>query len=227
MPKIETAELIFDPGIYPRKGIDNYNVIKLRRALEGGNKLPPVLICRSTKKIIDGVNRWTLAKERDEPTIDVELKDYANDAERFRDAAQLNAIHGMPLSRSDAVRVIDIGEALGLKEPDFAEMLQTTLTDVQKLRPRYARVSATEANGKFQKIPLKGSVRHLAGETVSPQQATALSSAPGPSYLLNVRQLGDAIRYRLLPPPDRHPVLWEELRVLHDLLEGVLVSSKD
>jgi hypothetical protein len=225
MPKIEMAGLVFDPSIYPRKGIDSYNVLKLRRAVEGGSKLPPVLICRSTNKIIDGVHRWTLAKERGEATIDAELKDYASDAERFRDAAQLNAIHGQPLSRSDAVRVIDIGEALGLKEIDFAEMLQTTLTDVQKLRPRYARISAPEVNGKLQKIPLKGSVRHLAGETVSPQQAVALSSAPGPSYLLSVRQLGDAIHHRLLPPPDRHPVLWAELKVLRDLLEDALRSD--
>ena len=43
MPKIETTGLVFDPSIYPRKGIDAYNVLKLRRAIEGGSKLPPVL----------------------------------------------------------------------------------------------------------------------------------------------------------------------------------------
>ena len=225
MPKITTAEVVFDPAIYPRKAIDNYRVIALRRALEGGNLLPPILICQRTKKIIDGAHRWTLATQRGDATIDAELRDYASDAERFRDAVQLNATHGMPLSRSDAVRVIDIGEALGLKEPDFAEMLQTTLTDVQKLRPRYAKVSAPEVNGKLQKIPLKGSVRHLAGETISPEQAIALNSAPGPSYVLGVRQLTDAIRHRLLPPPDSHPVLWAELKVLRDLLEDALRSG--
>ena len=68
MPKIETTGLVFDPSIYPRKGIDAYNVLKLRRAIEGGSKLPPVLTCRSTYKIIDGVHRWTLAKERGEAT---------------------------------------------------------------------------------------------------------------------------------------------------------------
>jgi hypothetical protein len=221
MAKVKVSEMVFAPNIYPRKAIDSYNLIKLRRAIRGGVLLPPPLICRSTGKIIDGVHRWTLAQERGEATMDVELKDYASDGERFKDAVRLNAIHGMVLSRSDMVRVIDVGEVLGLKPTDLAEVLQTTLNDVEKLRPRFAKVAVSAGGRKLQKIPLKGSVRHLSGETISSEQADAINSAPGPSYLLLVRQLADAVQHGLLPSSGSHPVLWAELKMLRNLLAGI------
>jgi hypothetical protein len=158
------------------------------------------------------------------PTIAAELRDYADDAERVKAAVTLNAAHGLPFREADRLKIIAMGESLGFKELDLAGMLRTSLEHVRALKPRYATVDRafTAAGGKLQKIPLKGSVRHLAGETISVEQADAMSAAPGSSYMLGVRQLRDAIQYDLLPPPDKHPALWAELKTLRDLLNKVL-----
>jgi hypothetical protein len=222
--RIKVADLVFDPDLYPRQHVDTQRVASLMRAIEGGSKLPPLVVCRSTKKIVDGVHRHQVALRREDPTIAVEFRDYATDAERYKDAVLLNSAHGLPFREVDKLRIIAMGESLGLKEIDLAGMLRTSLTHVQALKPRYATVdkSFTAAGGKLQKIPLKGSVRHLAGETISQAQADALSSAPGSSYMLAVRQVVSALQHNLLPPPERHPALWAELESLRDLLIDAL-----
>lgn len=222
--QVKLTDLIFDEALYPRRGVDYKNVKSLVGAMEGGNSLPPLVACRATKKIIDGVHRWQAAMRTEKKTIAVEWRDYRDDAARFRDAVALNATHGMRLAEADALKVIAIGEELGLKEADIAGILHTSLTHVLALKPRYATVdrSFVEAGGKLQKIPLKGSVRHLAGETISAEQAGAMHAAPGTSYMLTVRQLMDAVRFGLLPPPDSHPSLWQELEKLRDLLTETL-----
>jgi ParB-like chromosome segregation protein Spo0J len=225
--QVRVADLVFDEALYPRRHIDLQRVRTLARATEGGSKLPPIVICRSTKKMIDGVHRYHVAQHLGQQTIAAQLRDYANDAQRFRDAVALNATHGLPLSTADRLKVIDMAENLGLKDPEVAAMLQTTAEYIEKaLKRRYAESDRQHiaAGGVLRKmkIPLKGSVRHLSGEKVSAAQAAALSSAPGSSYMLTVRQLKDAIQYGLLPPREAHPVLWAELETLRELLDDVL-----
>jgi hypothetical protein len=222
--QIKLEDLVFDEALYPRTHVDTQNITSLVRAMEGGSKLPPIVVCRSTKKIIDGVHRYQAALRVEAKTIAAELRDYKNDAERLQAAAVLNATHGLRLREADRLKVIALAESLGLKELDMAGMLRTSIEHIQALKPRYAVLDRahTAKGGKLQKIPLKGSVRHLAGETISAAQAGAISSAPGSSYMLAVRQLKDAIQYELLPPPDSHPSLWAELQTLRDLLGDIL-----
>jgi hypothetical protein len=223
--QIKVADLVFDEDLYPRRHIDTQRIRLLTRAVESGAVLPPIVVCRATKKIVDGVHRYHIALDLGTKTIAAELRHYANDGERFKAAALLNATHGLPLNEGDRLKVVAMAENLGLKDPEIAEMLQTTPEYIQKaLKPRYAEVDRQHfaTGGKLQKIPLKGSVRHLAGQKVSELQAGALNSAPGSSYILNVRQLKDAIQYDLLPPRESHPVLWMDLEALRDLLNGAL-----
>ena len=87
---------------------------------------------------------------------------------------------------------------------------------------RFATVGEATAGVKEQRIALKNSVRHLAGHSITSKQVKAMDSAPGQSYLLTVDQLIGALRFRLLPPRDDHPGLWERLRELHTLLGKAL-----
>ena len=122
---------------------------------------------------------------------------------------------GLKLGQEDSLKVIEISERLGLKEIDIAGMLRTSIAYLRVLKPRYATVQgAVEGVKELRRIPLKGSVRHLAGQTISAEQANAMARAPGPSYLLSVNQVLDALNYDLLPPEDNHPALWDSLRTL-------------
>jgi ParB-like nuclease domain len=147
--RIKVADLVFDPDLYPRQHVDTQRIASLIRAIEGGSKLPPIVVCRSTRKIVDGVHRHQVALRTEQPTIAVEFRDYANDAERYKDAVLLNSAHGLPFREVDKLRIIAVGESLGLKEIDLAGMLRTSLTHVQALKPRYATVdkSLTAAGG--------------------------------------------------------------------------------
>jgi len=222
--QIKVVDLVFDEHLYPRTHVDTQRVTSLQRAIEGGSELPPIVVCRSTKKIIDGVHRYQVALRREAKTIAAELRDYKTDADRYKDAVILNAAHGLPLKEADRLKIILVGESLGFKEIDLAGMLRTSTEHIAALKPRYAMLDRNyaAAGGRLQKIPLKGSVRHLSGETVTAEQAGAISSAPGSSYMLAVRQLEDAIKYGLLPAADKHPSLWTELKTLHDLLSDIL-----
>lgn len=210
------TDLVFDERLYPRRHVDPFHVSRLQRATEGGSTLPPIVICRETNKIIDGVHRYHVALRRGDDTIAVELRRYMDDAARFKDAIKLNTAHGLRLSETDSLKVIAMAESMGLKELDVLEALQTSQAHFDRLKPRYA-----VTGGKLQKIPLKPSVRHLAGVTLEPAQEEIVRSAPGVSYLLLVTKLIDAIVADTLPSPEQHPVLWEKLGELCEALRGI------
>lgn len=212
-------DLLFQRDLYPRHDLSDGNLRRLAQVREAGREFDPVIACRQTRVIIDGAHRWTVARRRGDPDIAVEWRDYDSDAERFEAAARLNSVHGLALSSHDRLRVIEIGEHLGLKEVQIADALAMSTAGLRALRPRYATVrEAAEDGGErysYRRVPLKASVRHLSGQEITPgQEQEIMGSAPGASYLLLVRQLTRAIELGLLPPPGQHPVLHAELAAL-------------
>lgn len=231
MPELaEVSSLEWDQTLYPRKAVNDVHVAELMRVMEGGHELPPIICDRATRRIADGLHRWHAAIRKSMDEIAVEWRDYANDKEFFRDAVLLNTAHGLNLTAYDRLKVIEIGERFGLKELDLAGMLRTSPSYIKALMPRYANVAAARSNGedtteRMRKVPLKASTRHFSGRTITPEQADAIrGNAPGTSYLLVTRQLISAIEHGLLPPEDVHPVLWQEIRKLRDLLARLTVS---
>ena len=143
----------------------------------------------------------------------------------FRDACLLNSAHGLNFTARDKLKVIEVGQKFGLKELDFAMLLRTSESYIKAIMPRYAQAPTDEKAKKFEKVPLKASTRHLSGKTITPQQADAIKgNAPGTSYLLVTRQLISALENDLLPPQGEHPVLWNELARLAQLLEAVTAT---
>src|SRR6266700_122704 len=94
--RISLSELVEDLSIYPRGAVDNVRVDDLCYALDAGNVLPPPLVDRATRKIVDGFHRVRAYRKRlgDDGVIDAELEDFASDAEMLLRSAQLNAVHG-------------------------------------------------------------------------------------------------------------------------------------
>ena len=219
------ATLEFDAALYPRIEVSDYHVGEIARAMQGGHALPPVIADRKTRKLIDGTHRWHAAIKAGIEEIACEFRDYANEAEMFKDACLLNSAHGLNFTARDKLKVIEIGQQFGLKELDFAMLLRTSESYIKAIMPRYATVQPGQKTKKIEKVPLKASTRHLSGKTITPQQADAIKgNAPGTSYLLVTRQLISALENDLLPPSEDHPVLWEELARLAGLLSSLTAT---
>ena len=219
------ATLEFDPALYPRIEVSDFHVNEIAKAMDGGHVLPPVVADRRTRKLIDGTHRWHAAIKRGADEIACEFRDYASDAEMFKDACLLNSANGLNFTARDKLKVIEVGRQFGLKELDFAMLLRTSESYIKAIMPRYATVPPSSKAEKIKRVPLKASTRHLSGKTITPQQAEAISgNAPGTSYLLVTRQLISALENDLLPPQEDHPVLWAELARLTQLLEAVTAT---
>ena len=215
---------------YPRQNVNERHVSELMRAMEGGHHLPPIVVGnvvgKKSKKffIVDGVHRYNASSRLDAKTISADVKVYKTGDEMFKEAVLLNCVHGMRLDTYDTLRVIKIAEdKYQLKEIDLATMLRTSIQHLRAIKPRYANLKeAVDGVAQLRKIPLKASVRHLSGQTITKQQEQSIFSAPGQSYLLTVNQLIDALKDNLIPEKDDHPVLWERLEVLLLLLKKAI-----
>jgi ParB-like chromosome segregation protein Spo0J len=79
------------------------------RLVELDGPLPPILVDRRTKRVIDGMHRLLAACLRGQETIDAELFDGTAE-EAFLRAVEANVTHGLPLSQKDrraaAARII-------------------------------------------------------------------------------------------------------------------------
>ena len=73
-------------------------------------------------------------------------------------------------------------------------------------------------------VPLKASVSHFAGRTMTPEQVEAHKSAPGTSYMLLVRQLRQGLEFGLVD--DSNTTLREALVGLRTALDAYLAKSE-
>jgi hypothetical protein len=80
--------------------------------------LPPILVHRSTMRVIDGMHRLGAARLSGEPTIEVEFFDGSQDA-AFLLSVEANITHGLPLSLEDrraAARIISMAPQMSDRE---------------------------------------------------------------------------------------------------------------
>lgn len=122
------ASLIFDWNIWPRHSVgtlDSTNVTRMVDAIRAGVKLPPIIVDRKTKRIVDGFHR-TKAYEQlygANAKIDVVFRDYKDEASIFIEATRLNAAQGLPLSPMDKAHTLLVAKDLGIAVPLIAQAL--------------------------------------------------------------------------------------------------------
>jgi hypothetical protein len=223
------ADLIEDFSLYPRHRVDEFHVNEIVHAIEGGTEMPPIVACRRTKRIVEGFHRRHAYLKLGIDKAEVEFREYRNDSEHWQDAVTLQP-KGLNFTPHDELRIMQISmEKFQLPEEFIAQMLKTSVSHLRKIKPRFANVreaekarpelrrkpaSRPEKRKPAERIPLKGSTRHLSGRNITRKQANAMERAPGLPYLALVNQLIDGIQNDLLPGPDINPILWERLEEL-------------
>lgn len=219
MRHLKAADLILDFDLYPRGSIDAKNIRDMAEALAAGAELPPVVICRKTKRVVDGFHRLKahMRVYGEDAMIDVMEKVYKTDSDLFLDAARLNGGHGAKLQPFDRVHCCLIAERLKIPLEDMAGALHMT---VDKLASLAADRTAT--SGRLH-IPIKRTIRHMAGRRLTKRQREANDRLTGMNQLLYVNQLLELIDADLLDLEDEN--LMAGLRELSERLALVLAAS--
>lgn len=188
MTKLKVAEIILDFSLYPRIDVDDQNVRYIVGALEAGKVMPPIIIDRKSKRCVDGFHRTRAYTRLHGGDHEVEVIDneYASEAEMLLDAIRFNASHGRTLSTADRTHCIIRCEELKLEPAIIASELNLTIERYGELR--LTRIG--KLTGKRQTlIPLKRTIAHMAGRTLTSQQVETNKRLSGMNTLFYVNQL--------------------------------------
>lgn len=216
MPTIRVAlgELVMDFAVYPRSRTSATHVSHMVEALAAGRKLPPPVIDKASKRVVDGWHRVRAYQRVLEATdkITVDARSYADEAELLREAIRLNADHGRPLSPYDQARSISLAEAMGLSVDDIAADLGLTAVKVKSIRDT---TLAYDQHG--QPVVLKRGVASFnRGKTLTAEQVEANEHLDGMTALYHVNWLVRAMEAGLV---EWHEQLSMRAARLAELLE--------
>lgn len=204
--KVPIASLVEDMDLYPRHAVDSVHVSNLAASLEAENELPPILIDKESRKIVDGWHRVRayLRVFGEEAQIEAEIRAFPDRKSMVLEAIRRNTIHGRRLDGTDMVRAALMAQQAGANIQQIALSLHVTEERVKRIELRVATVapSSTEAAPRTTLVPLKRSVSHLAGKRITLEQAEAHRSMPGTSLTLLTVQLTKALQHDLVDPED-------------------------
>lgn len=220
--KMKAVELVFDWNLWPRyeaEDLDSTNLKRIKSAIAAGIKLPPVIANKKDYRLIDGFHRTRamLSLYGDEAEIEVELRDYKNEAEMFIDSAKLNNQHGLPLSPRDRAHVILKAHKFKIPVPIIAEALGMNGDEAKQfLEKRSAKSKSGET------VLLSGGALNLAGLTLTQKQEDYAKRTPGTSAQLYAKLLLNALNADAIIFNEKIINTLEELR---KKIEKILVEA--
>jgi len=209
---MKVSELILDYELYPRERIEPFNVTQMVEALNAGRELPPVIIDRKSRRVVDGFHRVRAYQKLYglDAEIPVEVRDYKDDAQMFADAVRLNASHGRQLSTYDRARCIAKAEALKLEPEVISSVLNMTLERIGEMKAQRF------ATYKMEPRVLKRTTAHLAGKELTDEEAEYNIKAGGMHQTFYINQV--------IAMLEADTVDWESEKVVNTLkrLNGLL-----
>lgn len=215
MLRLEELVLNFE-DLYPRASVDSGHVTHLAEAMSLGIELPPIIADRKSKTVIDGFHRYHAAKRLKWPAILTELRDYKSAAEMFLDAMHMNAGHGRTMSNFDRAHCVILAARHKLQPEQIATALSITVEKVGELRSDRVGKLRSVANTQ---VPLKRTIHHMAGQTLSKTQVEAQTKLGGMDQIFYVNQLIVLIENDLLDTANNN--LMHGIQRLTHLLNGL------
>jgi hypothetical protein len=171
---------------------------------ESTTKLPPIIVHRSTMRVIDGMHRLRAAALRGETHIEVKLFD-CDDRDAFVVAVKFNVAHGLPLTLADrrnaASRIIT-------SHPWWSDRMIASIVNLAPRTVSAIRACSTEQStpsnvrlgrdGRVRPVTTAGG-RRLAHELLVEKPGASLreiarATGLAPSTVLDVRNRLDAGR---------------------------------
>lgn len=171
--------------------------------------LPPILVSRSTMRVIDGMHRLGAERLRGNEFIEAQYYD-GTEADEFVEAVRLNVLHGMPLTSTDraaaAARIIrthpswsdrKIASHTGVASATVAAIRQRSTDQTEHLNARVGRDGRTRpinaAEGR------ERAVKFLADNPDASLRQIAVAAGVAPATAKDVR---DRLRRGQDPLPE-------------------------
>jgi len=204
--RVKIAELVFDFTLYPRNEVSSQHVSILIDAIRAGATLPPMIVDRKSRRIVDGFHRAKAYEDLDIEEVEVLLNDYATDAELFAEAVRLNAGHGRAFDNFDRRRAVLRLADFGFTPDQIAEIARVPLPRIDEIQ----HITAVMPGGKVE-IVKGGLRRELVGHKLTRAQEQLNSGWSGmqPSY--HVRQLLRLLQAKVIPESENFSLLMDEL----------------
>jgi hypothetical protein len=228
------SELIIDPKVYPRREVDGDHVFNLMEALRARCTLPPLIVCKVSKRIVDGAHRLTAIQRFSGADTDIECieKTYKNDAELFLDAIKYNASNGRNLTRDDRVRIAELGETLGIDDDRLAKSLSVSEAVLGGLKAAAAHGELTPSTSPTRdKMRLSlGTRSRQEGRPPQKQAATAALSRRTTKPELsgeNDRRRRERYNQTLTGDPGDYRAEIERVKRAHEIIERLPWGDKD
>jgi len=218
MTDLPLHELVWDWTIYPRHDVDGSVIANLERAMRAGVTIPPILVEKTSKRIVDGWHRahaWRRVYG-DTAEIPVVLASYPNERALLEAAIAPNATHGRPLDSQDRTRSVLMLRKLGASDEEIAVVLSTEPRQVMKLALKVVLV--TDNGGPAEVQPAKPVVWPVGDkpQTITREQASVAASASGLRTAQTITQLIRQVEVGLIGlTADSRRHLW----ALHDVIE--------
>ncbi|ALE76906.1 hypothetical protein FRP1_29575 (plasmid) [Pseudonocardia sp. EC080625-04] len=198
---LEVRSLVL--GDSPRRFGEDLEYVRMLADLD--HKLPPILVHRQTRKVIDGAHRLRAAAMRGDSSIEVTFYDGAYES-AFVEAVEANTTHGLPLSKADreaAARKI-IKFFPQWSDRAIAKVTGLSAKKISSLRGDATRVDAVRIGKDGRARPLDSSAGRLrAAKLITAQPDASLSAIARSSGIAvgTVRDVREKLRRGEDPVP--------------------------
>lgn len=175
-----------DPLLSRAKGV---NKAHLQTLLEADIELPPIVVHRPSKRLVDGLHRLRAEQQRGATHVKARFFDGSHN-EAFALAVHLNVVHGLPLSLHDRKNA---AVTLLRSEPGWSDRLIGKLAGLSHKTIAKLRASSTGDGTHLnddRRVGRDGRVRPVAAVEGRYRAAEAISADPGASLRQIARLAG-------------------------------------
>jgi ParB-like chromosome segregation protein Spo0J len=204
--RFNLAELVFDFTLYPRNELSSQHISILVDAVRAGATLPPLIVDRKSKRIVDGFHRAKAYEDLGTEEVEVILNDYATDAELFADAVRLNAGHGRAFDNFDRRRAVLRLAEFGFTPEQISKIARVPLPRIEEIQ----HITAVIPGGRVEIV--KGGLRQeLVGHKLTKAQEELNNRWSGMQPAYHVRQLLRLLQAKVIPESENFALLMDEL----------------
>lgn len=161
---LELDELGFDKTIYPRNGVNWFNVMNYANAMKTGSNFPPITVTMVNFRwtVIDGWHRCNAAKQNKQKYIEAEIIKCKTLEEAYIEAVKRNSEHGIQFNPQEKSKISIKLKEIGLNTVQIEELVKIPYDKLTKFTAdRLANAMTGE------EVVLNSSLKHMAGNVVN------------------------------------------------------------